>query len=345
MLKFSIAAAVLFSSLTFSSLSAPETQTAEACGLKIPARVPKISRATASNNKSNILVIGKRDSALIRQLKLARHKVTYASSVTDAKKGRYKVVIVDSANWDDAKGEFGNATMVRAANRGTARQVETVLARRASSTSITRVASANSKTDKKITATGRERVTTARTPTAVGGEAAKPKPVASASEPAPTPVRATPEPVAKPAPKPTPVVAVSKPKPKPVVRERAPVREPRVATERAPKVRTAKWSSEMFFGTNKSSLNAAAQRRLKANASWLAQNPSATLTIEGHTDSVGDEAYNLDLSERRAQFAADFLIGLGVDESRINVEAKGEQEPAYKPTTSRRNRRIVFSKN
>ncbi|WP_304562980.1 OmpA family protein [Sphingomonas immobilis] len=49
--------------------------------------------------------------------------------------------------------------------------------------------------------------------------------------------------------------------------------------------------------------------------------------IEGHTDSVGDAARNLDLSRRRAQAVADYLIGHGVDSSRLEVKGRGSEEP------------------
>lgn len=50
----------------------------------------------------------------------------------------------------------------------------------------------------------------------------------------------------------------------------------------------------------------------------------ALIKIEGHTDSRYTEEYNMALSERRAQTAADFLVGLGVDHDLIEIEAKGK---------------------
>ena len=68
------------------------------------------------------------------------------------------------------------------------------------------------------------------------------------------------------------------------------------------------------------------------------------MIVEGHTDSVGEESHNLELSERRANIARDFLIGLGIDSSRITVDAKGELDPGFVPSTSAKNRRIVLIK-
>ncbi|WP_295527178.1 OmpA family protein [Novosphingobium sp. Chol11] len=49
--------------------------------------------------------------------------------------------------------------------------------------------------------------------------------------------------------------------------------------------------------------------------------------IEGHTDAVGDRAYNLDLSQRRAQAVVDFLASKSVDKSRFTVAGYGFDRP------------------
>jgi OOP family OmpA-OmpF porin len=51
------------------------------------------------------------------------------------------------------------------------------------------------------------------------------------------------------------------------------------------------------------------------------------LSIVGHTDSTGPEAYNQGLSERRAQAAADYLAGQGISASRMTVSGMGERSP------------------
>ena len=50
-------------------------------------------------------------------------------------------------------------------------------------------------------------------------------------------------------------------------------------------------------------------------------------TIEGHTDAVGNRAYNLDLSQRRAQAVVDYLDANGVDRSRFEVRGYGFDRP------------------
>ena len=71
--------------------------------------------------------------------------------------------------------------------------------------------------------------------------------------------------------------------------------------------------------------------------------PQPVLVVEGHTDSDGDAAANLDLSERRAQAVVAYLVGQGVAAERIRGEGFGETEPIAAndtPDNKRRNRRV-----
>jgi outer membrane protein OmpA-like peptidoglycan-associated protein len=51
------------------------------------------------------------------------------------------------------------------------------------------------------------------------------------------------------------------------------------------------------------------------------------VTVEGHTDSDGSNAYNLELSQDRARAVADFLSDQGVDPRRLSIEGYGEMRP------------------
>jgi peptidoglycan-associated lipoprotein len=59
----------------------------------------------------------------------------------------------------------------------------------------------------------------------------------------------------------------------------------------------------------------------------LQANPTIQVTIEGHTDSVGTQQYNLALGERRANSARDYLVSRGINQSRLRTVSFGEDRP------------------
>lgn len=79
----------------------------------------------------------------------------------------------------------------------------------------------------------------------------------------------------------------------------------------------------------------------------LQRYPAVTVELHGHTDSIGTEAYNQTLSERRAQIVYEYLTGHGIDASRITaVKGFGESEPIATNKTAdgrARNRRTELS--
>jgi len=71
-----------------------------------------------------------------------------------------------------------------------------------------------------------------------------------------------------------------------------------------------------------------------------------TVTITGHTDSTGPDAYNMKLSMRRAQAAADYLAGIGIARSSMIIEGKGESMPVADNATKAgraKNRRVEIT--
>jgi outer membrane protein OmpA-like peptidoglycan-associated protein len=67
------------------------------------------------------------------------------------------------------------------------------------------------------------------------------------------------------------------------------------------------------------------------------------VSIEGHTDSIGSQSYNLDLSERRATAVRDFLMAQGVEAGRINTVGYGKAYPVASNDTEagrQQNRRV-----
>lgn len=78
----------------------------------------------------------------------------------------------------------------------------------------------------------------------------------------------------------------------------------------------------------------------------MKQVPDMHLSIFGHTDNQGDKAYNVGLSERRAQAVKDYMVSQGADASKLVTEGKGESEPVATNETEQgrfRNRRIEFT--
>ncbi|HVK85063.1 MAG TPA: OmpA family protein [Kofleriaceae bacterium] len=71
----------------------------------------------------------------------------------------------------------------------------------------------------------------------------------------------------------------------------------------------------------------------------------ALLEVQGHTDEQGDDAYNLDLSERRAAAVMEYLVSHGIDPSRLTSAGYGETQPKIRERSQRAyaiNRRVEF---
>ena len=84
----------------------------------------------------------------------------------------------------------------------------------------------------------------------------------------------------------------------------------------------------IYFGFDRSDITAESRQVLLRQAALLNQNPSWTVTIEGHCDERGTVEYNLGLGERRANATKQALIALGVAAGRLNVISYGKERPA-----------------
>ncbi|MGE0824590.1 MAG: OmpA family protein [Candidatus Binatia bacterium] len=84
---------------------------------------------------------------------------------------------------------------------------------------------------------------------------------------------------------------------------------------------------DVLFEYNKATLKPGAMQNLYQLVTFLKENPSRNLIIEGHTDSTGSDAYNLELSQRRARAVASFLVENGVEQGRITTRGYGEAYP------------------
>jgi OmpA-OmpF porin, OOP family len=81
------------------------------------------------------------------------------------------------------------------------------------------------------------------------------------------------------------------------------------------------------FDFNKSNIKPEFVPVLDEAAQILKDNPNMRVTVEGHTDSIGTEAYNMKLSVRRADAVKTYLTTRGIDASRLDTVGKGESEP------------------
>ena len=103
------------------------------------------------------------------------------------------------------------------------------------------------------------------------------------------------------------------------------------------------FASGILFPFNSDQVLPAGRENLRQLAQSLQKYPGTQVLIVGHTDNVGSDAYNMGLSQRRADSARSFLVSMGIDGNRIRTEGRGESEPiASNETESGRsqNRRV-----
>jgi OOP family OmpA-OmpF porin len=99
------------------------------------------------------------------------------------------------------------------------------------------------------------------------------------------------------------------------------------------------------FEYNSSQLTAPAQQTLDEVATALASQPELNIEVQGYTDSTGPAAYNLHLSQRRADAVKSYLVSKGVSASALTAKGYGKSNPiAGNDTTEGRalNRRVAF---
>ena len=101
--------------------------------------------------------------------------------------------------------------------------------------------------------------------------------------------------------------------------------------------------SDVLFDTGKFSLRPAAREKLAKVAGILAGHPGLRMQVEGHTDSVGGDEYNQQLSEHRASGVRDYLTKAGIADSTVTSEGFGKSQPVVSNDTAagrQQNRRV-----
>lgn len=100
---------------------------------------------------------------------------------------------------------------------------------------------------------------------------------------------------------------------------------------------------DVLFDFNKADINPAALSHLAKLATFLNSHEDRNAVIEGHTDNVGTDQVNLQLSQRRADAIKQYLQSQGVDGDRLDAVGKGSEFPVTENSTAQQrqqNRRV-----
>ena len=104
--------------------------------------------------------------------------------------------------------------------------------------------------------------------------------------------------------------------------------------------------SDVRFEYDKSDLTAQAKTNIDKLVNIFNEYPNTNILVVGYTDSRGSDAYNLGLSERRANSVVNYLKGKGISSNRLNAIGEGESNPRASNDTDAgraQNRRVEFA--
>jgi OmpA-OmpF porin, OOP family len=152
-----------------------------------------------------------------------------------------------------------------------------------------------------------------------------------------------PKPVPPPAPPPPPPPEKPKPKPAP-----PPPPPPPEKPKPAPKVERTIILDDVLFDFDKSNVKPEAASILDRLVAFMNENKDKKVSLSGHTDNVGSEAYNQKLSERRVSSVQDYVVKKGVEASRVSGQGFGESKPIADNKTREgraKNRRVEIKVN
>ena len=106
--------------------------------------------------------------------------------------------------------------------------------------------------------------------------------------------------------------------------------------------------SKLFFENNSDKLKVASLTQLDELSKILLKYEGASLTIEGNTDSVGKDDFNMTLSQKRTESVKQYLVGKGISETRLTAIGNGETKPVASNKTAlgrAKNRRVELKTN
>ncbi|MCR9263011.1 MAG: OmpA family protein [Flavobacteriaceae bacterium] len=102
----------------------------------------------------------------------------------------------------------------------------------------------------------------------------------------------------------------------------------------------------VYFDTNKSDIKGASATTLDKLAGIFKEYPKSNILVEGHTDSAGSDAYNMTLSQQRAQSVTNYLMSKGISSGRFTTKWYGETQPIESNETAEgraQNRRVELA--
>jgi len=107
----------------------------------------------------------------------------------------------------------------------------------------------------------------------------------------------------------------------------APAPEPAAAPAPTPVITKVSLEADAYFDFDKATLKQGGKDRIDAEITKLGQVDLNSVIAIGHTDSIGSDAYNQKLSQRRAQAVKDYMVSKGVSADRIQIKGMGESQP------------------
>jgi len=105
-------------------------------------------------------------------------------------------------------------------------------------------------------------------------------------------------------------------------------------------------AGKVLFDFNKANLKPEAIRQLAGVVQVIKDQPGVRVLVVGHTDSIGSDAYNLKLSQRRAESVANYLVQNGAPRQNITIEGRGKRQPVASNATAEgraQNRRVEIT--
>jgi len=104
--------------------------------------------------------------------------------------------------------------------------------------------------------------------------------------------------------------------------------------------------NNVYFEFNKWSLLPESFEELNKVVQFLKENPKVEIELSGHTDNIGSDKYNLELSQKRAESCKEYLVKMGITSNRIIPKGYGKNKPIAPNATDagrEQNRRVEFT--